>query len=594
MSRSDWRRLARRIAGPAVILLAAALAIAPQKIDGLSCGHDFDFHLVNWFDAVASWEHGLLYPHWTASPNYGAGEPRFVFYPPLTWMLGAALRVAGLAWPLVPIAALFAMLAAAGLATRALALELMSDGAATLAGCVAIFSGYSLFTSYERSAFGELTGGFWIPLLLLFALRDRNPSGDMLERALDGSTAWLAIVVAGIWLSDVPLGVMGCYLLAAVALAAALLRRSWAPVLRAAAGAGLGIALACVYLLPAILEQKWVDVAQATDDPGSRVEMNWLFARHADPAMDLHDAVLLKVSVIAVTMISLALAGLAVAWLRGRMKTQREWWIVLALVPAAILFLQFPVSLFLWNAVPRLRMLQFPWRWLVVLEAPMGILFAASLWPMKRWRKICLAIACAVLFAGAAFATRYLFLQSCDADDSIQGMWRVYRTGPGFEGYNEYAPPDADDSLVAAGLPGACLVADAQKKLGEPSEDSDNPVWDSSQHSCEAMFRAAWKEPEHLQVTATMHQAGYLILHLRSYPAWRVTLNGNVVSSLPRRDDGLIAVPVAQGESKIDVQWTTTSDVIAGRWISGAALLFVAALCWWEAKLRRATAAHLS
>jgi hypothetical protein len=158
-----------RFAGPAVILLAAAVAIAPQLLLGNSCGHDFDFHLVSWFDCLNSWRHGILYPHWAASTNFGAGEPRFVFYPPLTWMLGAALGSI-LPWQFVPVALTFLLLAATGLATRLLAREALTDGAATLAGCTALFSGYALFTAYERTAFGELTGGFWIPLLLLFAL----------------------------------------------------------------------------------------------------------------------------------------------------------------------------------------------------------------------------------------------------------------------------------------------------------------------------------------------------------------------------------------------------------------------------------------
>ena len=58
-----------------------------------------------------------------------------------------------------------------------LARQALSDGPATLAGCAALFSGYSMFTAYERSAFGELAGGFWIPLLLLLVFRDRNPHG---------------------------------------------------------------------------------------------------------------------------------------------------------------------------------------------------------------------------------------------------------------------------------------------------------------------------------------------------------------------------------------------------------------------------------
>ena len=76
---------------PAIVLLAAAIATGPQLFRGNSCGHDFDFHLVSWFDCLSNWRNGILYPQWAPSPNFGAGEPRFVFYPPLTWMLGAAL-----------------------------------------------------------------------------------------------------------------------------------------------------------------------------------------------------------------------------------------------------------------------------------------------------------------------------------------------------------------------------------------------------------------------------------------------------------------------------------------------------------------------
>ena len=580
----DWRRFAQRAAGPAVVLAAAALATAPLR--RYSCGHDFDFHLLSWFEAANAWRHGLIYPHWTAMPNYGAGEPRFVFYPPLSWMLGAALQLV-LRWNTVIVAMVFLAMLGTGLATRALALELLPDGAATLAGCIAIFSGYSLFNAYERSAFGEMMGGLLLPLLLLFALRDRNPNRNGIRRAFDGSLAPLAIVVAGLWLSDVPVGIMGCYLLAAMALGAAILRKSWAPLLRAAAGALLGIGLASIYLVPATWEQRWVDVAQATTlDPGSRVEANWLFARHSDPAMDLHDAVLLKVSIVASSMLVLALIALVVAWLRGRFKERPDWWILFALILGTILFLQFSISFPVWKAIPKLRMLQFPWRWMLVLEAPLGIFIAAALWPVKRWKQTGLCALFASLFIGATFLANHIFRQGCDADDSISGMLRAYRSGTGFEGYNEYAPPDADNSIVAAGLPGACLVADPGKPLGLPSEDIDNPVWDPSQHSCVATYPATWIAPEHFHVSAAIDEPGYLVLRLRRYPAWRVTVNGAPVPGTGNRDDGLMVVPAPRGEAQIDATWSTTSDAVAGRWLSAIALVLVIVVYWLERKLR--------
>jgi len=578
----DWKRAAGCAGAVAVLLIAATVAIWPQRRLGYSCGHDFDFHLLNWFEVLDSWKRGLFYPHWALSPNYGAGEPRFVFYPPVTWMLGAALRLRT-GWYFVPTDLAWILLAGTGLATWALARKLVPEGAATLAGCAAVFSGYSLFTAYERSAFGELTGGFWIPLALLLILRDRKPAAGVLGRAFDGSAFPLAVVMAGAWLSDVPLGVMASYLLAAAALAVAVMRRSWAPALRAAAGAIVGIGLACFYLVPATWEQKWVDVPQATNDPGSRIEASWMFARHSDPALELHDAVLLKVSIIGASMLAVTFAGLAATWLRGRVKEKRDWWILISIFPFAILFLQLPISVLVWNVLPKLRFLQFPWRWFLLLEAPMGIFFAAALWPARLWRKIVIGTVCAAAFTGAALLANHIFLQPCEPEDSISGMQEAYKAGTGFDGTDEYEPPDADDSQVPTGLPGACLVRQPTTQLAAPQPDI-NPDWDPAQHTCEATYLSTWAAPEHLRVLADTPSAGFFVLKLRTYPAWTVTVNGRTMHQYDKREDGLMAVPVPQGAVDVEIRWTTTPDVIAGRWLSGIALLFAAALGLYEYK----------
>ena len=190
----------------------------------------------------------------------------------------------------------------------------------------------------------------------------------------------LTLVLAGAWLSNAPLGVMASYLLAAVALVVSLQLRSWAPVLRATVASALGLGLAAIYLVPAAVEQRWVEISQATEDPGEKIENSWLFARHANRALELHDVELLKVSGIAAIMIAVTLIGIFVSWRRNTLPGRRAWWISLALIPVAVLLLQFPLSLPVWNTLPKLRFLQFPWRWLVVLEAPMGIFFASAVW----------------------------------------------------------------------------------------------------------------------------------------------------------------------------------------------------------------------
>ncbi len=583
--------------GPTLILFAAFIAITPQLIRGNSCGHDFDVHLVSWLDAHNAWRHGVFYPRWTPSANYGAGEPRFVFYPPLTWMLGAALGFL-MPWRVVPIALTFLCLAGAGLATRALALEACSDAVATLAGCVCIFSGFALFTAYERAAFPEFTGGVWLPLLILSALRERHPSASLLRRAFSGSTVALTLALAAAWLSNPPLGVIATYLLAAVALLAAFVRQSWAPALRGALALVLGFGLTAFYWLPAALERRWVDIRQATDDPGYNFENSWLFAHHADPNLAPHDAVLRQASWIAVSMIAVAVLCLLIAWRRNTLPAEkstgaRRWWIPLAVIPFAVLFLLFPISRPIWHLLPEFRFLQYPWRWLEAVEAPMAIFFAAAVWPAgRRARSLVLAACAAAFLAATAFAATHYF-QVCEPDDTVASTLADYRNGVGFEGMFEYEPPGSDETEIATGMPAACLVSDPTIEFGKEDPNATNPYWRPDQHTCEATFAftgGARMNPEHRALHAAASQPGYLVLRLLSYPAWRIQLNGRAVTSLPRRDDGLIVVPVPQGRIDLTIDWTTTPDVIAGRSISAATLLAFTALCFFER--RRHLARH--
>ena len=607
---SAWRW--KPLLAPGIILLAAAVAVLPMLVRGPSCGGDFPFHFASWHDALHNWRQGIAYPHWGASANFGAGEPRFVFYPPLTWMLGAALGMV-MPWALVPAALSFLLLAATGLATRALARQMLTSEAATLAGCAAIFSGYALFDIYGRGGFAEASGGFWIPLLLLFLLRGGSASSSLWRRALDGSTLPLALVLAGAWLSNAPLGVMASYLLAFMALAAALTLRSWAPVLRAAVATALGIGLTSFYLLPAAWERRWVDIRQTLANDSYMIENRWLFAGHFDPWMRPHRMIVNVPSLIGVAMIAIALGCLLLAWLLGKLpqasaSQSRRWWIPLALIPLLVLFLEIPLSLPLWDQLPEFDFLQFSFRWLVVLEAPMAILFALSLWPHQPRRRMGTVAVCAILFiAISAAAGRFLFVPfgkyHPETTYSLAALESALdRGGKGIAGVPEYAPLGARNELVAIGLPDACLVSDPFIVLGKvpdgptyegPKSFEKFPVWQPGQRSCEAVFSRASNSgnPEHLSIAATVDHPGFLILRLSSYPAWRVASNGRLVSDLPRRDDGLIAVPVAQGPVNLAVDWITTPDVLAGRWFSALAALFLIGLWLLERKLSRP---HLS
>jgi hypothetical protein len=268
----------------------------------------------------------------------------------------------------------------------------------------------------------------------------------------------------------------------------------------------------------------------------------------------------------------------------------RRTWILLASIPAAVLFLLLPISLPVWDLLPKLRFLQFPWRWLLVVEAPMALLFAAAVVPRrgaKRRERVMVGLLCALLFAASAvFAATHFFRDDAEFDDLATILAR-HSSGTGFIGTDEYAPLGADNSTVAMGLPDACLASDFDTELGVAAEPDAVPQWRPDQHSCMATAAGRGRDPEHVRVQMFAAHAGFVILRLRSYPAWRISLNGQRMADLQPRIDGLISVPVAQGPVDLAVDWSSTPDVLAGRGLSALGFLGLIGLRAIERRDRR-------
>src|SRR5262245_56086940 len=86
---SAMKRVKNRLSPSAVILLASVYCGAiPFLLVGIRGGHDFAFHTDTWLDFAA---HHSILPLWSVGASRGFGDARFIFYPPVSWLIGGNL-----------------------------------------------------------------------------------------------------------------------------------------------------------------------------------------------------------------------------------------------------------------------------------------------------------------------------------------------------------------------------------------------------------------------------------------------------------------------------------------------------------------------
>src|SRR5579859_288647 len=295
-----------------VSLLISLVIVSPFFWRGSATGHDFQFHASSWLDAAGQWKEGVIFPRWTEWADHGYGEPRFIFYPPFSWMLGAALGSL-LPWTWIPAAFVLAVQTFAGISAFSLIRRFASSYAAALLGVVAYAANpYALLVIYARSDYAELLATSFYPLLFLAAFR--------LCGLFENEVPWrkclvqFAALFAAVWLSNAPAGVLASYSLALLFFWAALTQRKTRPAFWGTGGMALGLGLAAFYLVPAAYEQRWVNITGALAQGLTPAE-NFLFATTPDSE---HDAFNRIASCIAVLVLAVIFLLAIVLWRRER------------------------------------------------------------------------------------------------------------------------------------------------------------------------------------------------------------------------------------------------------------------------------------
>jgi len=547
------RRLPFWLLASGLSLVLSLLMVAPFFWLGSASGHDFEFHAASWYDAAFQWQQGIIYPRWTAWTNHGFGEPRFIFYPPLSWMIGAALTLLlpGIA---VPIVFIVLTQTFAGLSAFLLIRRLTSERAALFGAACYVINPNALLLTYIRSDFAEQLACAFFPLLLLAALR----LADLLEDAppRPAHIASFALSFAALWLSNAPAGVIASYGMALLFAFAAIAQRSWRIILRGGFGLALGLGLAAIYIVPAAYEQRSVKIGQALSS-GLLPSDNFLFTVTGDPEHTWFNWIasfcaLALIFLFAVT----ALASRRFAANPALPDRARRSFLALLVLGASAALLTLRITLPLWNYLPKLRFVQFPWRWMSIIALASACFFAAAV--EKRRASVWFAFFVLLSVPLAAFLVKETWWDF----DEMPAQYSAITNGTGYEGTDEYDPKGDDHLDLPATAPLVKLLPQNAEETPHPRAQVQVRTWTTE------------RKDIHVDTQASTRVA----LRLLNYPAWQVEVNGRQI--VPERMDDVnqMVIPVDPGSSDIRVRFVRTPDRTVGMLLSLLSALLAAIL----------------
>jgi hypothetical protein len=532
-----------------LVAIAATAVIAPMLFLGQASGHDFQFHLASWLDVAGQWRQGVFFPRWAEWANWGFGEPRFIFYPPASWMLGAGLGSI-LPWKLAPGAFIWLTLVLGGYSMWRFARDYLPPEQAAGAAVLYAVNPYNLLTVYYRSDFAELLASAIFPLLLWATLRAVRDGWSSVPR--------MAFLFAAIWLSNAPAAVLATYSVALVAFVSFLQQRQAKSLLLCGTGMAAGFGLAAFYILPAAYEQRWIQIDQILTDL-LRPDHNFLYIHADNPEFLFFNW---KVSTIAMGVI-LATSISAIVVARRRREFPQAWWALAALGAAATLMM-FPVSVLAWRWLPKLQFVQFPWRWLGPLDFVFAFFLAAAFGAAKRrWLSWTVTFAL-LLVLGAAIVSDCWW----DSED-IPFLTTGIRSGHGYEGTDEYQPLGASRyDLPGVDADGDAIAGKAVPQLVVSSAtDSGTAVGTDTRLTVER-----WTADSRIFSSAGAAPT-VVALRLLNYPAWQVTLDGLPLAASSEPATGQMLIPVPAGAHRVAVRLGRSWDRTTGGIISLVSLL---------------------
>ena len=502
------------------------------------------FFLVEFDQAIRD---GAFYPRWAIDQAVGYGYPLFVFYAPLAYYIAEAFHLLGfsITWA-VKLTFLLGFLAGA-FAMYFLAEDVWGGRTGALAAVLFTYAPYHLVDIYVRCALAEFLAFSFIPLCLL-AFR-KLMQGPSIRKAVLAGFALAALILTHQITALMFAPLLGAYVLFEVARSKGqvICRRSLAAsgLLMTVLAGILALGISAAYWVPMLAERSYI------------VQEQWMMAKYNyqkqfvylfqffDPTWDYgyaiagpDDRMPLQLGVMPLT---LALAAIVLGWKRREARGELAFW---GGVTLAALFLMTSASIPIWQTVPLLSLVQFPWRFLAITAVSLALLGGRIPLVMEdfgangAWGAL-LPLLVAVLVAGFNHTLPQYTEHSPRAEQPVAVIdFEVeFSDMRGMTAWTKEFP--SESPLIEQYLAGKPL----EKAHILKGEGSVKPL------------RHGGRSEE---VLVASREGVTLQFYTYYYPGWRAYVDGRPVPIRPEGRYGLITLEVPPGEHRVLIRFEDT------------------------------------
>lgn len=554
-----------------IVLIFGLLAGRTLLSPGYFNMHD-DLQMMRQLEMEKCFLDGQIPCRWIPDMGYGFGFPLFNFYPPLPYLIGQGIRL--LSFSFVDTAKLTFLLSflLSGVTMYFLAKEFFGKVGGVVSSIFYVWAPYHSVDIFVRGAMNEAWALAWFPLILWTAYRLINENKKITKWVVGLALAWLALLTSHnlMVLIFTPVFLLWCLIF--------LRQKKWNRLPHLAISGILAFGLAAFFTLPAFLEQKFVRVDTLVvgyyEYIAHFVSIGQLlisrFWGYGASVWGLADRMPFQIGHVHWVLSLVLIAGVLFRYVKTK-KIDNPLIVTgfFLLIGWFALFMAHSRSTPIWQALPPLKFVQFPWRFLTL--STLAFSFSAGALVLFLKNKM-------LLFASGVLVVSLLILNwnyfrpekigpLTDAEKFSGAAWDLQRTA----GIFDYLPVSARENPKGP----QTALAEVMGGIGQIKNPKQGTNW--------ASFNA--------KITSEKANTRIGIFY---FPNWRVFVDGVEVGTfIPEEEKwGRMYIELPRGEHQVYLKLYNTPVRTASNIVSLSSWTLLLTFPFWRRKLPMLKSRH--